>query len=112
MLFRSNKGVSNEELLGKERADEISKILSEHAKSRTGEKNSFYGRSHSDETKNKMSKIRKEQGYKGSQNKPISINGKEYTSLGEASKDLEIPITTIRWRCKSENPKYEDWVYI
>lgn len=106
-----NKGVSNKELLGEDKANEISKILSEHAKKRTGDKNPFYGKTHSDEFKKRLSKIRKKQGYNG-EYKEFEIDGIKYKTLSEASQRLDIPTTTIRWRIKSENKKYENYKYV
>ena len=39
------------------------------------------------------------------------INEIEYESLGKAKEYLNIPITTIRWRILSKNPKYENYKY-
>ena len=43
---------------GKHRSDRIKKILSETAKKRTGAKNPFYGKNHSQKTKAKISEYR------------------------------------------------------
>jgi group I intron endonuclease len=107
-----NKGKTYEEILGKEKAKEVKRKLSEIAKDKVGEKNPFWNKKHKKETKEIMSRKSKERGYVGNQNLPISIDGKIYSSLGEASKDLNIPITTIRWRVKSDNPKFEKWIYV
>jgi group I intron endonuclease len=77
---------------------------------RNGEKNSFYGKKHSDETKNKLSEKRLGK-YNGEQNIPIIIDDIEYMSAGEASKILNIPMVTIRWRVLSKNPKYKKYHY-
>jgi len=78
---------------------------------RSGKNNPFYNKSHSEETKQKLSK--KLQGkYVGDQNKPISINGIEYRSAGEASKNLNIPMVTIRWRVLSKNLKFKEYKYL
>lgn len=74
------------------------------------EKNPFYGKKHSLEFKKKLSKIR-EGTYKGDQNKPIIIDGVEYRSAGEASKLLNISMTTIRWRVISKNKRFENYQY-
>lgn len=39
----------------------------------------------------------------------ININGVEYYSYAEASRELKIPVVTIRYRCKSLNLKYKNW---
>jgi group I intron endonuclease len=104
------KGITNKELFGDEKAKEISKKLSEHASSRTGEKNPFYGKNHSFETKEKLSKSRS--GIKPSNRVKISINGVIYESYNDASKYLGLPVTTIRWRCLSDSPKYIEYFLI
>lgn len=78
---------------------------------RNGINNSFYGKKHSNETINKLkeSKLGK---YFGNQNIPFLIDGVKYDSLGDASNKLNIPITTIRWRIKSKNIKYENYKYL
>lgn len=75
-----------------------------------GENNPFYGKTHTDEFKKKLS-LRMMGVYNGEQNIPIIIDEIEYNSLGDASKKLDIPITTIRWRCLSKNPKYKNYYY-
>lgn len=50
-----NKGKKLEDIVGKEKSDEIKKTMSDKASLRTGEKNSMYGKKHSDESKLKMS---------------------------------------------------------
>lgn len=72
--------------------------------------NSFFGKHHSEETKNKLSEAKKGK-YHGDQNKPITIDGADYSSLGIASKILKIPVVTIRWRVLSKNPKYKNYLY-
>lgn len=75
-----------------------------------GENNPFYGKKHSEEYKNNASK-RQIGVYKGSQNIPIIIDGIEYRSAGAASKKLCISMITIRWRVRSNNPKFIDYKY-
>jgi hypothetical protein len=45
------------------------------------------------------------------ENFPIIIDNVEYRSAGEASKILNIPMATIRWRVKSKNKKFENYKY-
>ena len=90
-----------------ENRPDLKENLSKCAELRTGEKNPFYGKKHSEETKNIIRE-------KNKNNKPtnmikIEINGKIYESYGEASKDLNIGVTTIRWRCMSNNEKFKDY---
>lgn len=76
-----------------------------------GEKNPFYGRSHSAETKAKISKI-----HTGKKNyrdcKPFTIDGVPYRSLEIASKATGIKHTTIRHRIISPNPKFSGYIYM
>lgn len=77
---------------------------------REKEKNSFYGKTHTDEFKKKLSELRKGK-YNGNQNKTIIVDDVEYNSYGEASKLLNIPLATIRWRVLSKNPKYKNYQF-
>ena len=77
---------------------------------RSGENNPFYNKKHSEETKKLISEIKKGS-YFGVQNNEIIIDGVEYRSAGEASGILSIPMTTIRWRVKSKNPKFKNYSY-
>ena len=77
---------------------------------RNGENNPFYNKKHSEETKKHLSEIKMGK-YYGSQNIKINIDGIEYFSLSEASGKLNIPVTTIRWRVKSNNKKFKDYSY-
>tara|TARA_R110002124_G_scaffold33364_7_gene110895 strand:+ start:55 stop:810 length:756 start_codon:yes stop_codon:yes gene_type:complete len=77
---------------------------------RSGEDNPFHGKKHSEATRQKL----REQHigvYKGKQNKPIIVDGCKYRSAGQAGKDLGIQATTVRWRCRSENPKFNGYKY-
>jgi len=106
-----NKGKKLKEIYGEEKAKEISDKISKFASSRTGEKNAFFNKHHTEEYKKNASDRRKGK-YYGEQNIPFTINEKEYKSLGEASIELNIPITTIRWRLKSNNSKFSEYKYI
>jgi group I intron endonuclease len=75
---------------------------------RSNKNNPFYGKQHSEETKKKLSESKKGK-YYGNQNKPIVIDGIEYESYGTASKKLNIPLVTIRWRVLSKNPIYKNY---
>jgi group I intron endonuclease len=104
-------GKKHEEIYGEEKAKEINDKLSKFASSRIGDKNAFFGKHHNDETKKKLKDYRMGK-YFGEQNIPFTINNQQYNSLGEASNELEIPITTIRWRLRSKNKKFESYKYI
>lgn len=94
-----------EELYGEEKAKKMKKQISENAKKRTGEKNSFYSKKHSEEAKEKMRQAKK--GKKPVNCKKIIVDNLEYESLAEASRALNIPVPTISYRIKSKNfPNY------
>jgi len=77
---------------------------------RTDKDNPFYNKSHSIKTKKKISEKRKGK-YYGNQNIKFIINDIEYFSLGDASKKLKIPITTILFRLKSKNKRFDKYFY-
>jgi group I intron endonuclease len=112
--FRENEHYKQdktfEEIYGDDLGKEMRENLSKHAKTRTGEKNPFYGKHHSEETKEILRKKRVGK-YHGIQNIPFYIDGILYQSLGEASKKLDIHITTIRHRLNSPNKKFVNYVY-
>lgn len=77
----------------------------------SGEKNPFFGKKHSNEAKNKISKSK--QGVPNlSCSKRCSINGIEYRSAAYAAKSLSIKPATLIYRLKSKNQKFKDWFYI
>lgn len=107
--YRKNK--TFDELFPQEISNKLKKQLSKSAKNRIGNKNGFYGKNHTNEFKEKLSNFRKNK-YYGKQNKPFYIDNVEYSSLGDASKDLDIHTTTIRYRLNSKNKKFDNYKYI
>ena len=79
--------------------------LSEWASSRTGDKNPFYGKSHTEDTKKKMrvSKLGKEN---PSAHSAVVINGIYYKSQTHASQELGVNSSTISHRVKNDNPLF------
>ena len=75
---------------------------------RKGEKNSFYNKKHTQETKDKLSNIRKGT-YNGNQRRAVIILGEEFISVTEASKKIGVVPATIINRIKSEN--FSEYVY-
>lgn len=104
------EGKTFEEVFGKEEAQRRKTILSEAASQRVGDKNPFYGKEHTEETRQVISEKRLGN-YSGTQNNPVSINGKYYRSVGVASKELNILPATIRWRVLSKNKKFVNYQY-
>lgn len=74
---------------------------------RVKEKNPFFGKQHSEETKKKLSEKRK--GKKPANMTQVVIDDIIYESLAEASRQTGIPSPTILWRIKSKNKKYENY---
>jgi len=105
-----NKGKSNIELYGDKKAKEISEIISNNAKERIGDKNPFFGRNHTEESKNKIRE--KRLGKKPTNRIKLSVNDKVYHSYQDASNELGLPVVTIRWRCLSNNPKFSNYFLI
>lgn len=71
---------------------------------KTGKNNPFYGKNHSIETIQKISKANS--GKIPKNRRKISINGIEYNSLACASKKLNIHVSTICHRLKTKKPGY------
>jgi len=77
---------------------------------RKSKNNPFYGKTHSEEIKKKLSENRK--GKKPSNIRKVKIDGILYESLSEASKRLNLSASLIIHRIKSKNDKYGDYEYI
>ena len=105
------KGKKFEDIVGEEKAIEWKAKLSKSASLKTGDKNPFYGRHHTEEFKKEQSEIRKGV-YNGGQETPISIDGTFFRSLSEASKKTGVPTPTILWRANSKNPKFDGYVKV
>ena len=104
----NNTWVNNPKM--KEVFEEYKIKLSNKAKLKTGEKNAFYGKHHTDKSKALISKVHKnKRNY--NDHKPIVINGKKYDCILDASKYLNIPVTTISHRCYNKNKIYLNWYF-
>lgn len=73
------------------------------------EENPFFNKKHSEKTKSHLSKVKKEQGYIGNQEVKVYVEGKEYKSVSEAGRQLEVTPSTIINRIK--NPKFKNYKY-
>lgn len=91
---------------------EARKKLSNMAKERTGEKNSFFGKKHSDEAKDRMREVALNRTYLPGNSRKVSIFGIEYPSLTEASRRLGIAPALMVHRLQSKNEKYKEYVYV
>lgn len=104
-IIKYKDGRTHIELFGEEKAKEISKKLSKIASARIGDKNTFYGKKHTTETKEKIRQANT--GRKPPNVRKIIIDDNEYESLSDANRKLDIKVPTIWHRLKSENyPNY------
>lgn len=83
--------------------------ISEFAKTRTKDKNPMYGKTLSDQVKKQISERKK--GEIPNTIVGVTIDNVSYNSLSTASKALKIPTSTILWRVKSDNHKFNDYKY-
>lgn len=74
---------------------------------RTGERNPFYGKTHTQEVRRKIAE--KAKGRKPYNALACTVNGVEYNSFKEASVAIGVPVVTIRHRCNNDNPRFKDW---
>lgn len=92
------KGKTFEEAFGEEKAKELKRRISERSKLKVGEKNSFYGRHHSDELKKRFSEERK--GIKPTNCKKVLFDGNIYDSAHDCANALGINYLTVAYRCR------------
>ena len=96
--------------IGKKASDETRQKMSENAKLKIGEKNPFYGKHHSEETILKIKE--KSKGRLPPNTIKISIDGNIYISITEAARQLNLVASTVLWRLKSKNPKFDNYKYL
>lgn len=117
-LSEANTGYKHTpEAVEKIRAAGLGRELSEETKAKISQ--SHQGLKHSEETKAKMSEAWKNRGpvsedtraklRQAAPKSPVSIEGKVYESMEEASRQLGVPSNTILHRLRSENEKFKDW---
>jgi len=80
-------------------------LCNKHA--RTGEKNSFYGKTHSEESKNKMRQ--KRMGILPANTLPVTINGVSYPSQAKAAKALGVSGGTITNWLRGMKPFFQTY---
>jgi group I intron endonuclease len=96
-------------------SEEHRKMISEHAKTRTGKKNPFFGKHHSDETKqlnSEKAKQRVADGFIPGNARKVTVDGKEYPSVTEAARQLGIGAALVIFRINSANPKFSSYQYL
>ena len=95
---------------GKTHSDRTKSRLSELASLRTGERNAFFGKKHSEETKKHWAEIKK--GMLPPNLKPVSIEGVTFESASAAGRSLGLAVSVVTWRVKSNNPIFADWKWL
>ena len=99
LFFNKLKGKTFEELYGEEKAKILKENLSKIASNRIKEKNAFFGKHHSDETKRILSE--KKKGVKPINCKKVLFNGIIYNSASDCAKKLNINYLTVCYRAKN-----------
>ena len=93
------KGKTFEEVFGEEKSKELRQKISENASKRIGEKNPFYGRHHSEKTKDTIRQKRL-----GKKNvacsKKILVDNVIYESVDDCATKLGIKFSTVAYRCR------------
>ena len=97
--FKKLKGKTFEELYGENKAKELRENLSQIASQRTGDKNPFYGKTHSEETRKKMSEDRK--GSICPTKKQVMYNGVIYDSALKCAEVLKLKMGTVAYRARN-----------
>lgn len=94
------KGKTYKEIYGEEKAKELKEHLSETASKKVGEKNPFYGKHHSEETRKLISQ--KNMGNECPTKKKVAYNGKIYESATICAEELGISLMTVAYRCRKQ----------
>lgn len=93
------KGKTFEEVFGEEKSKEMRKKISEKASKRIGDKNPFFGKTHSDKTKELIRQ--KHLGRKNTvSSKKVLYDGVIYESAMDCAKALGISYATVAYRCR------------
>ncbi|ARF09220.1 hypothetical protein Catovirus_2_169 [Catovirus CTV1] len=100
------KGNINSKNKKKNYSEKTKEKLSELRKTKTGDKNPFYGKKHNEETKKKMSVIKK--GIIPVNRKIVIANEKEYESITKLAKSENISPALVIYRIKKGVYKYKN----
>ena len=94
-------------LKGIPKSEEAKRKMSESRKGKyTGENNSFYGKHHSEKTKEKLSKIH--QGKKPTNMRKVIVDSTVFESVAECARYFNVCNATVIFRIKS---KHWNWFY-
>lgn len=96
----SNAKMGGDTFSNNPRSESTRKLKSINA---AGERNPMYGKEKSELMINRV---------KEANSKKISINGIVYSSLTEASNKLNIGVTTVNYRLKSQSQNFTEWFYV
>jgi hypothetical protein len=77
----------------------------------TGEKNPFYGKKHTEETRRKISEKCRGK-IKDNCGKKVSIKGKIYPTVAAYCRESGMLISTATHRVRSKSEWYKDWFYL
>jgi thymidylate synthase len=103
-FFKTNvsklKGKTLEEICGEEKGKKRKNQLRDLAKKRNGNKNPFFGKKHTEVTKNKIRN--KKLGILPPNSKKVEYNHKIYESANKCALELKIPMVTVAYRCRKE----------
>lgn len=115
----STRAKGNSYALGCIRSQEFCARISAQAKLRVGDKNPFFGRHHSEDTRALMSATRskkeadnRENGIYSVQARSVLIEGKVFHSVSEAARQLGVCAGTIVYRVRSSSSLFVNYKYL
>ena len=97
-------GEAAERLASYKQTDNYRTAMSDAASRRVGEKNTFFGKSHSEESKERIRQAKL--GQQPSNAMKVSVNGITYSSVREACDSVGISYPTMVKRLKGDDPNY------
>jgi hypothetical protein len=94
-------GKSLVESYGEAKALKIKEKISKYASKRTGEKNTFFGKHHTEETKRKLAEINRGR-VNESTRKKVLYQGIVYATANECAKALNLKYNTVCYRARNK----------